>query len=107
AGPFATHEFRGRSVRRRAASAAEAGDERRRRRHGSCDATRREDAMTFQNQLRSGFARAFRPFSKVHPDEVGIVVLMTLTTFLLLTAYYLLKTVREPLILLQGGAEMK
>ena len=63
--------------------------------------------MTFQNQLRSGFARAFRPFSKVHPDEVGIVVLMTLTTFLLLTAYYLLKTVREPLILLQGGAEMK
>jgi AAA family ATP:ADP antiporter len=32
---------------------------------------------------------------------------MTLTTFLLLTAYYLLKTVREPLILLQGGAEVK
>src|SRR4029078_11468335 len=63
--------------------------------------------MTFQNRLRGGFARAFRPFSKVHPDEVGIVVLMTLTTFLLLTAYYLLKTVREPLILLQGGAEVK
>ena len=32
---------------------------------------------------------------------------MTLTAFLLLTAYYLLKTVREPLILLQGGAEVK
>jgi AAA family ATP:ADP antiporter len=53
------------------------------------------------------FAHAFRPFSKVHPHEVGIVALMTLTTFLLLTAYYLLKTVREPLILLQGGAEVK
>ena len=32
---------------------------------------------------------------------------MTLSAFLLLTAYYLLKTVREPLILLQGGAEVK
>jgi AAA family ATP:ADP antiporter len=32
---------------------------------------------------------------------------MTLAAFLLLTAYYLLKTVREPLILLQGGAEVK
>ena len=28
---------------------------------------------------------------------------MTLTVFLLLTAYYLLKTAREPLILLHGG----
>jgi len=33
--------------------------------------------------------------------------LMTLAAFMLLTAYYLLKTVREPLILLQGGAEVK
>jgi AAA family ATP:ADP antiporter len=63
--------------------------------------------MTVGAQIRRGLASAFRPFSRVHPDEVGIVALMTLTTFLLLTAYYLLKTVREPLILLQGGAEMK
>ncbi len=35
------------------------------------------------------------------------VSLLTLTAFLLLTAYYVLKTVREPLILLQGGAEVK
>jgi AAA family ATP:ADP antiporter len=63
--------------------------------------------MDVRNQMRRLFARAFQPFSKVHPDEVGIVALMTLTTFLLLTAYYLLKTVREPLILLQGGAEVK
>ncbi|HET7294509.1 MAG TPA: Npt1/Npt2 family nucleotide transporter [Vicinamibacteria bacterium] len=36
-----------------------------------------------------------------------VVALMALAAFLLLTAYYLLKTVREPLILLQGGAEVK
>jgi ATP:ADP antiporter, AAA family len=63
--------------------------------------------MNVRSKLHHLFARAFRPFSRVHPDEVAIVALMTLTTFLLLTAYYLLKTVREPLILLQGGAEMK
>ncbi|HEX6273011.1 MAG TPA: hypothetical protein VFZ53_08225, partial [Polyangiaceae bacterium] len=37
----------------------------------------------------------------------ALVGVMTLAAFLLLTAYYLLKTVREPLILLQGGAEVK
>lgn len=35
------------------------------------------------------------------------MTLLTFSAFLLLTAYYLLKTVREPLILLQGGAEVK
>jgi AAA family ATP:ADP antiporter len=65
------------------------------------------DAMNLRGRAHRLIAHAFRPFSKVHPHEVGIVVLMTLTTFLLLNAYYLLKTVREPLILLQGGAEMK
>lgn len=49
----------------------------------------------------------FRPFSKVKPAEAVVVGVMTLSAFLLLTAYYLLKTVREPLILLQGGAETK
>ena len=52
-------------------------------------------------------AWALRPFSKVHPAEVAIVAVMTLAAFFLLTAYYLLKTVREPLILLEGGAEVK
>src|SRR5664280_1657301 len=52
-------------------------------------------------------ATIFRPFTKVQPDEAVTVALMTLTAFLLLTAYYLLKTVREPLILLQGGADVK
>jgi AAA family ATP:ADP antiporter len=52
-------------------------------------------------------AAIFRPFSKVEPREVATLAIMTCASFLLLTAYYLLKTVREPLILLQGGAEVK
>jgi len=52
-------------------------------------------------------AGALRPFAKVKPEESATAVIMTLTAFLLLSAYYLLKTVREPLILLQGGAEVK
>jgi AAA family ATP:ADP antiporter len=64
-------------------------------------------STTLKLRLTHALARAFRPFSKVHPEEAATVALMTLTAFLLLTAYYLLKTVREPLILLQGGAEVK
>jgi AAA family ATP:ADP antiporter len=52
-------------------------------------------------------ARLLRPFTRVHPEEAVTVGLMTVSAFLLLSAYYLLKTVREPLILLQGGAEVK
>jgi AAA family ATP:ADP antiporter len=53
------------------------------------------------------FARLLRPFARIEPEEaVGAVVLTTIV-FLLLTAYYLLKTAREPLILLHGGAEVK
>ena len=63
--------------------------------------------MNVRSQLHRASARVLRPFTKVHPDEAATVGLMTLTAFLLLTAYYLLKTVREPLILLQGGAEVK
>jgi AAA family ATP:ADP antiporter len=57
--------------------------------------------------LRQILAKILRPFTRVHADEAAGVALMGLTAFLLLTAYYLLKTVREPLILLQGGAEVK
>jgi AAA family ATP:ADP antiporter len=57
--------------------------------------------------VKRTFARILRPFTKVLPEEAATVGLMTLSSFLLLTAYYLLKTVREPLILLHGGAEVK
>lgn len=63
--------------------------------------------MIITIRLRRALATVFRPFSKVHPDEAVTAGLMALSAFLLLTAYYLLKTVREPLILLQGGAEVK
>jgi AAA family ATP:ADP antiporter len=63
--------------------------------------------MSAQSTLRSAAAALLRPFSKVHPEEAPTLALMAVSSFLLLTAYYLLKTVREPLILLQGGAEVK
>jgi ATP:ADP antiporter, AAA family len=59
------------------------------------------------NWRNRALAALFRPFSRVEPSEVLGVTVLTLSAFLLLTAYYLLKTVREPLILLQGGAEVK
>ena len=42
--------------------------------------------------------------SDVHPGEWGLVMVFFINLFLLLTAYYILKVVREPLILLSGGA---
>lgn len=52
-------------------------------------------------------ARMLRPFARVEPNEAVSVALLTLTVFTLLLGYYLLKTAREPLILLHGGAEIK
>jgi AAA family ATP:ADP antiporter len=57
--------------------------------------------------VERALARAFRPFAKVEPREAVTAAIMTLAACLLLSAYYLLKTVREPLILLHGGAEVK
>jgi AAA family ATP:ADP antiporter len=51
--------------------------------------------------------RTLRVFSDVRPGEAGTVVLLTLNLFVLLVAYYVLKTVREPLVLVTGGAEIK
>jgi AAA family ATP:ADP antiporter len=46
-------------------------------------------------------------FGEVRPGEAPTVLLLALNVFLLLTAYYLLKVAREPLILLGAGAEVK
>ena len=51
--------------------------------------------------------RALRLFGDVRAGEGGTVVLMCVNVFLLLMGYYILKTAREPLILLAGGAELK
>ena len=42
--------------------------------------------------------------SDVHPGEWRLVLAFVINLFLLLTAYYILKVLREPLILLGGGA---
>ncbi len=46
-------------------------------------------------------------FGDVRAGEGGTVLLMSLNVFLLLVSYYVLKTVREPLILMAGGAQLK
>lgn len=51
--------------------------------------------------------RALRVFGDVRAGEGGRALLMFSNVFLLLVAYYVLKTVREPLILTRGGAELK
>jgi len=47
------------------------------------------------------------PFGDVRAGETVTVLLMLLNIFLILAGYYICKTVREPLILSGGGAEVK
>ena len=51
--------------------------------------------------------RALRVFAPVRAGEGGTVLLMALNIFLLMTAYYVIKPVREALILAEWGAEAK
>ncbi|MCM3873049.1 MAG: hypothetical protein ND895_20390 [Pyrinomonadaceae bacterium] len=53
------------------------------------------------------FDRLLSIFGDVRAGEGTTVILMLLNVFLLLVGYYVLKTVREPLILLAGGAQLK
>lgn len=53
-------------------------------------------------------ALLLRPFAEVKPFEVAGVLVLMATGFILMTAYYLLKVTREPLVLAAaGGAEIK
>jgi ATP:ADP antiporter, AAA family len=53
-------------------------------------------------------ARALRVVTDVHPGEAITALLMTLNVFLMLSAYYVIKPVREALILaMASGAENK
>jgi AAA family ATP:ADP antiporter len=56
---------------------------------------------------RSFAERVLSVLADVRAGEGAGVLLLGLNVFLLLVSYYLLKTVREPLILTQGGAEVK
>ena len=51
--------------------------------------------------------RLLAPIADVRRTEVTSVLLMTLLMFLILGAYYMLKTAREVFILSEGGAEIK
>lgn len=46
-------------------------------------------------------------FTRVKPGEGFAVIVLAANVFLLLGCYYILKTVREPLILAEGSAELK
>jgi ATP:ADP antiporter, AAA family len=56
---------------------------------------------------RSRLERILAHLADVRAGEGVGVLLLALNLFLLLAAYYILKTVREALILTQGGAEVK
>jgi AAA family ATP:ADP antiporter len=51
--------------------------------------------------------RTLRLFSDVRPGEAGTALLMLANIFVILICYSVIKTVREPLILLGGGAEVR
>jgi AAA family ATP:ADP antiporter len=51
--------------------------------------------------------RVLRLFTDVRPGEAGTALLLTLNIFLLLAAYYIVKPLREALILSGEGAEVK
>ncbi len=65
--------------------------------------------MTQTDETRSKtlIERLLSPIADVRHGETASVLLMTLLMFLLLAAYYLLKTAREVFILTEGGAEVK
>lgn len=63
--------------------------------------------MTNPNAKPGLLDRFLSLFSDVRAGEAGTVLLMLFNLFLLLASYYIIKTVREPLILATGGAEMK
>jgi AAA family ATP:ADP antiporter len=55
----------------------------------------------------SGIERFLNLFTEVRPGEAKTALLLALNVFLILMAYYILKTVREALILAEGSAELK
>ena len=63
--------------------------------------------MTEPDRQKTLAERLLSPIAEVRREEVASVLLMTLLMFLLLGAYYLLKTAREVFILTEGGAEVK
>ncbi|TQV89644.1 ATP translocase [Aliikangiella coralliicola] len=59
------------------------------------------------SQSHSWWERLLNLISVVKPGEGKSCILLTLNACILMSAYYLLKVIREPLILAYGGAEYK
>src|SRR5262245_60039406 len=56
---------------------------------------------------RSFVDRMLSVVADVHPGEAATALLLTANVFVVLASYYVLKTVREALILSEAGAEVK
>ena len=56
---------------------------------------------------KSPLERLLGLFAEVRGGEGGSALLLTINIFLILTSYYIMKPVREALILASGGAELK
>src|SRR5215813_10324084 len=65
------------------------------------------DVLTPTTARKSRLDRALSLFADVRAGEGVTAVLMLTNIFLLLVCYSVIKTVREPLILLGGGAEVR
>jgi len=63
--------------------------------------------MPETNREHSWLEKLLNLFTEVKPGESGTMLLLALNVFILLTAYYIIKPVREVLILTGGGAEVK
>ena len=63
--------------------------------------------MTTTPAPRSALDRFLGFFTDVHPGEGATALMLALNVFLILMAYYILKPVREALILGEGSAELK
>jgi ATP:ADP antiporter, AAA family len=63
--------------------------------------------VTAKSSERSGLERFLGLFTDVHAGEGTTALLLSLNIFLILMAYYVLKPVREALILGEGSAELK
>jgi ATP:ADP antiporter, AAA family len=55
----------------------------------------------------SALFRAVQVVAPLRPGEAATALLLLVNIFVLLTSYYVLKVIREPLILAGGGAEVK
>lgn len=69
--------------------------------------TTESPALTLTPPPRAVLDRLLGPITGLRPGEANTAVLLALNVFLLLGTYYLLKTVREALILTEGGAAVK